>query len=351
MSVGQGVLYFATAAVLSAVGVAGLRRLAPRLHLVDFPNDRSLHTDPTPRGGGLAVVAVCAVGLVVYAVTGDRPGTAVLAGYLGGAVLIALVSAIDDMRPLPVGLRLAVQTVAAVVMAVPLAFGSSALALASAGFATVVAFILTLMWTVGMTNAFNFMDGVDGLVGAQGVVGGIAWAVLASISGIAWQAVLAVLVAGGCLGFLTQNWPPARIFLGDVGSAFLGFTFAFFAVAVPRSAWQLVAAAVIFWPLLFDASITLLRRLRRRENVFAAHRTHLYQRIVLAGGRPATVAVFYAILTLVAAGTALMLWAADSIATRLAVVFVALVESLVLWTVTARVEHRRLAIAAGSSHG
>ena len=304
MSVAQGALVFTMAAVLSGLGVGVVRRMAPQLHLVDVPNERSLHSKPTPRGGGLAIWLVCAVGLAVAALAGTRPTSLALAGYLVAAALVTLVSAADDLRPLPPGARLIVQTVAAAIMTVPIAFSS----LPQGGALTIGLAVAGVIWAVGLTNAYNFMDGIDGLIGAQGFIGGLVWATLALSNGLIWHATLAVLVAGASLGFLTQNWAPARVFLGDVGSTFLGFTFAFFAVSVPRSSTQLVAGLLIGWPILFDASLTLLRRALARQNLFVAHRTHLYQRMALAGWRPATVASLYAGLAIVSATAAFALW-------------------------------------------
>jgi UDP-N-acetylmuramyl pentapeptide phosphotransferase/UDP-N-acetylglucosamine-1-phosphate transferase len=154
---------------------------------------------------------------------------------------------------------------------------------------------LTLLWIVGLTNAFNFMDGSDGIAGitAAAVAAGIATA--AAACGAGPVAVIAAAFAGASLGFLTSNWQPARIFMGDVGSAFCGFLLAVLPLAVRADAVPevLPVAALALWPFIFDTSLTLLRRLRAGENIFQAHRSHLYQRLVIAGWSHRDVASLY----------------------------------------------------------
>ena len=159
---------------------------------------------------------------------------------------------------------------------------------------------LAFFWVVGLTNAYNFMDGIDGLAGSQAVIAGVGWAGLGWLRGEPLVSLLGLLVAGSSLGFLLHNWPPARIFMGDVGSAFLGFTFAALSVLAAQQNPRLaVAGILLLWPFIFDTIGTFLRRLRRRENVFAAHRSHLYQRLVIAGYSHRTVTLLYSGLALV----------------------------------------------------
>jgi UDP-N-acetylmuramyl pentapeptide phosphotransferase/UDP-N-acetylglucosamine-1-phosphate transferase len=158
-----------------------------------------------------------------------------------------------------------------------------------------LAWPLTLLWIVGLTNAFNFMDGSDGIAGitAAAVAAGIAAAAAACIDGPV--AVIAAAFAGSALGFLTSNWQPARIFMGDVGSAFCGFLLAVLPLAVGADAVPevLPVAVLALWPFIFDTSLTLLRRLWAGENIFQAHRSHLYQRLLIAGWSHRAVASLY----------------------------------------------------------
>ncbi|HSJ13821.1 MAG TPA: glycosyltransferase family 4 protein, partial [Longimicrobiales bacterium] len=278
-------------------------RWAPQV-LLDVPNERSSHERPTLRGGGLAIVLAVVVGAALYAVLSGH--WTEFAPYFLGAVLVAGVSLIDDVRSLPFAVRLAVHVAAAVlaIMAYTLGRGLPLPPLPS--FVTAGA---TLLWIVGLTNAYNFMDGIDGLAGTQAVIAAGAWIILGLVLGVPEVALLAALVAGAAGGFLLHNWPPARIFMGDVGSAFLGYTFA----VLPLMAWGTarlgVAALCIVGVFVFDTAFTFLRRISRGENVLQAHRSHLYQRLVVAGSSHGAVTSLYATLAamLAAAGIAVAL--------------------------------------------
>jgi len=154
---------------------------------------------------------------------------------------------------------------------------------------------LAFLWLVGLTNAYNFMDGIDGIAGGQAVVAGLGWAVIGAMRAEQETVVFALLLAGASLGFLTRNWPPARVFMGDVGSTFLGFSFAALPILVDPVDSHLFLAGVIFvWPFVFDAGFTMLRRLFRGENILQAHRSHLYQRLVITGWSHRAVTLLYA---------------------------------------------------------
>ncbi len=292
----------ASAGAATTVLVAVLRGIAPRVGLVDVPNERSSHTAPTPRGGGLAIVIAVTVGVVWLAACGivpaDRTTWAVLAAALG----VAAVSFADDLRPVTFGVRLIVHAVAAAV--VLWAVGSwrvvelPLLGVVSLG---VIGLPVTLLWMVGLTNAYNFMDGIDGIAGAQAVVAGVGWfAILGPEPGLG--AAAALLAAAAAVGFLVHNWSPARIFMGDVGSAFLGFMFAAIPVVeAPHSARMPAVGLLVVWPFVADTGVTFFRRLVSGERVVEAHRSHLYQRLVSRGWSHARVALLYAALAAVGA--------------------------------------------------
>ncbi len=291
------------AACLGLLGV--VRRWAERRRLLDIPNPRSSHTTPTPRGGGLAIVAAGLGGwLLSFLVFGvDRPGA--VAAYLAGAALVAGVSWLDDLRSLSHRVRLAAHALAGVAALAVLGAWSEVtlpgLGTLRLGWAGPV---LSLVWIVGLTNAYNFMDGIDGIAGSQGVVAGLGWGALAWVAGDASAGVLAGCLAVSCAGFLRENWPPARIFMGDVGSAFLGFTFAVLPLLHrPPSAWEspgphAVLGILAVWPFVFDTAFTVLRRIGRRERLAEAHRTHLYQRLAQSGWSHGRVSALYAALAL-----------------------------------------------------
>jgi UDP-N-acetylmuramyl pentapeptide phosphotransferase/UDP-N-acetylglucosamine-1-phosphate transferase len=297
----------ASAGAASAVLVAVLRKIAPRVGLVDVPNERSSHAEPTPRGGGLAIVIVVMVGVVWLVVWGivpaDRTAWVVLAAALG----VAAVSFADDLRPVPFGVRLVVHVAAALVVLWTVGWwqgvGLPLLGTVSLG---VMGLPVTLLWMVGLTNAYNFMDGIDGIAGAQAVVAGAGWFVILGPAP-GFGAAAALLIAAAATGFLVHNWSPARIFMGDVGSAFLGFMLALIPVLqAPQSPRMPLAGLLVVWPFVADTAVTFFRRLVSGERVVEAHRSHLYQRLVSRGWSHAGVALLYAALA--AAGVAIAAW-------------------------------------------
>jgi len=296
-------IWFAAAYVAAAVATTWLVGWAASLGVIDRPNARSSHTRATPRGGGLAIVAVTAWAVIIAGVL-HADARVMLASVLVPALAIATVSWLDDLRPLKNRVRFGVHlAAAAAVVAVvgPVkgvdlgAFGRVDLGVA--------AWPLTLLWIVGMTNAFNFMDGIDGIAGITAAAAGGALAAAAGLLGLEPLAVVSLAFAAAAVGFLACNWPPARIFMGDVGSAFCGFMIAVLPlVGGGTTAASLVpVAAITMWPFIFDTAFTLCRRFSRRENVFQAHRSHLYQRLVIAGWSHRTVSSLYGGLSAMAA--------------------------------------------------
>lgn len=310
-------LWIATVGV-AAAAVEGVRRYAVRHSVLDVPNDRSSHDVPTPRGGGVAIAGVVLTVLVGWGLTRGGGGWASLAA---GGLAVAAVSWVDDVRTLSTGPRFAAQALAAllVLVATP-AWSVVALPGGAEVSLGVAAWPLAIVWVVGLTNAYNFMDGIDGIAGIQAVAAGTAW----FAAGLILGAPLVAWVGGACaaasIGFLLHNWAPARIFMGDVGSAFLGFIFAGLSlVATPLAgtvAGRVPLASLLFvWPFVFDAAFTFLRRLKNGEDVLAAHRSHLYQRAVIAGGSHARVASLYGLASGVSGVCGLLwVWAGSSAA-------------------------------------
>lgn len=277
------VLMIAAGALLVSTGLSGVaRRYALSRSLLDVPNERSLHASPTPRGGGIAIAAVVLAGLVLLAAQGSID-TRVAVALGGGGALVAAVGWLDDRRGLSATARLLVHAAAAIwavgwLGGMPyLTVGETVVRLGLAG--TVLA-IVTVVWSV---NLYNFMDGIDGLAAGEAVAVGL---IAAALLGRAHssQALVALLVAAAAAGFLGWNWPPARLFMGDVGSGFLGFMFAAAAVAsqdarvLPAPVWLILVA-----PFFVDATVTLVRRMARGERWTSAHRLHAYQRAVQGG--------------------------------------------------------------------
>jgi UDP-GlcNAc:undecaprenyl-phosphate GlcNAc-1-phosphate transferase len=242
--------FFGLLIFFAAVAAAGTWTMI-RVRILDVPNRRSSHARPVPRCGGAAIVVAFFLGLATVRQGGW--------GLVVGAALVALVGLADDLGRLGVAGKLAGQLAAAVVLVV------SGVVL-DAG---IWGYALTLFWVVAMTNLVNFMDGLDGLVGGTGVIAAFSFALIADSK-------IAAILAFACLGFLVFNMPRARIFMGDVGSEFLGFVLAALAVAAAGKLSFLVMPLLMFH-FLFDTAFTLCRRLAEGRNVTQAHRGHLYQ--------------------------------------------------------------------------
>jgi UDP-N-acetylmuramyl pentapeptide phosphotransferase/UDP-N-acetylglucosamine-1-phosphate transferase len=295
--------WFAVAYVAAAMVTTWLVGWAASLGVIDRPNERSSHTRATPRGGGLAIVGVASWAMIVAAILFPDARTS-LAAVLVPALAIATISWLDDIRPLQNRVRFGVHLGAAAAAAALLGPVQS-VNLGSLGRFDlgVAAWPLTLLWIVGMTNAFNFMDGIDGIAGITAAAAGGGLAAAAGLLRVEPMALVSLAFAAAAVGFLACNWPPARIFMGDVGSAFCGFMIAVLPLAGgPEAAASLVPiAAVTMWPFIFDTAYTLCRRLARRENVFRAHRSHLYQRLVITGWSHRAVSTLYGGLSAMAA--------------------------------------------------
>lgn len=287
------------AATLGYAGVAVMRFWAMRRNLLDVPNHRSSHSRPTPRGGGLPVAVLTILGWLALEIV--RPsGTpwAALLAYGAGAGTVALIGWVDDVHSLSARTRLVVHAFAAAIAVAVLGYWESVVVLPGREL-TLGRFGLglTLLWIVGLTNAYNFMDGSDGIAGVQAVVAAVGWACVGWLSDSPGTARLALLLAAGSLGFLGHNWPPARVFLGDVGSGFLGYSFAIMPLLALRhdrlATISPLLGLLFVWPFVFDTAWTFFRRLRKGENVFVAHRSHLYQRLIIAGYSHRFVMVLY----------------------------------------------------------
>lgn len=252
-------------ALLSAFGISWVA-IGFRLRFADCgldqPNHRSLHARPTPHGGGLGIVLALLVVGIWFQVS------ALLVAVILG---LALLSLIDDLIHLPFWLRLAAHlgATAALCHLITLPVWLWPLAMLSVG------------W---MTNLYNFMDGADGLAGSQGVAGFSAYAVGFVVAGDLTMAAWCAAASAACAGFLCFNWPPAKIFMGDVGSIPLGFLAGGLGLAgIWQGVWPVWFPVVAFAPFVLDASVTLARRALAGKCVWEAHREHVYQRMVRMG--------------------------------------------------------------------
>ncbi len=280
--------FLATAAL-----TLGVRQHALNRELLDVPNERSSHSVPMPHGGGIAIVVVTMASVGVLWL-GELAGGWVLAAYVAGGLLVAEVGYLDDHKHVWPPWRLLAHFTAGT--GVLVALGNFP-PLSVFGFELdlgLFTFALSALFIVWLVNLYNFMDGIDGIAGVEAVTVAGAAAGLLWYEGAADVAMLAAVLAAANLGFLIWNWPPAKIFMGDVGSGFLGFCFG----ALALMTFGISAINVWVWPILLgaflvDATVTLVRRVLRRETFYEAHRSHAYQYASrkLGSHLPVTVAV------------------------------------------------------------
>lgn len=264
--------------VASCIGTRTLVALLQRAAVLDLPNERSSHAAPTPRGGGIAVVAAIAAAWAVFCAAGLLAPASLVA--TAGIAGLAAVSWVDDLRGLPAGFRLLAQFIAVAAGIWALPGGPVFQGWLPPGIDTAAG---ALIW-VWFVNLFNFMDGIDGIAGSEATAIGVGLVVIAGF-GIGRDpgiAALGAATAAAALGFLVWNWAPAKIFLGDAGSVPLGYVLGFLLLELAVRGWW---RAALILPLYFlaDASLTLLRRLLRGERVWQAHREHFYQQAVQRG--------------------------------------------------------------------
>jgi len=271
-------LALAATCLISVCVTGAVRRYALSRQLLDIPNARSSHTVPTPRGGGMGIV-VAMIGLALALPWLDLVSTrqALIYGLCGG--FVAALGFLDDHGHVPAGWRL-IGHFAAAIAAVALAGGLPEIVvfghvLALGWFGDALA-VLVVVW---MLNLFNFMDGIDGLAGSEAVLAGAIGAlVLMQSTGMRAEVLWLFGLAAAAAGFLVWNWPPAKIFMGDAGSGFLGFAFGVAPILAAK------IAPMFFWVMLIlpgvfvvDATLTLIRRVMRGQRPHEAHRSHAYQ--------------------------------------------------------------------------
>jgi len=268
-----------------------------RLHLLDHPNERSLHTLPTPRTGGVAILAglFSAIPVWLFANVDASPVTWLMAA----AGLIAALSFLDDRHGLPVIARFLGHVIGAFLVA----FGAGlTLPVLSPGMSVLwpawLGLGLSVLFLVWMVNLYNFMDGMDGLAGGMALIGFGTFAVFGLLGGNLLFTTLSLTIAAAAGGFLLYNFPPARIFMGDTGSAALGLLAGGLSLWGARDGlFPFWVALLVFSPFIVDASVTLVRRLLRGERVWQAHKSHYYQRLVQSGwGHRKTVLYEYVLI-------------------------------------------------------
>lgn len=265
------------------------------VRLLDHPNERSSHVLATPKCGGVGVVTSFVAGVFVSQLWGGEclVGPWQLWSLVVPVLMVAIISLADDIQELTPGLRLGVQVGAGVlflymVTVLPMEKGVGIPPI----FLSCLFYGGALLWLVGMANAFNFMDGIDGLAAGQGLIVSFFFGVIHVGMGECFIGFVSLVLVVGCLGFLAFNFPPAKVFMGDVGSVGIGFILASLAVLSFQknpSLESLMIMPLLMSNFIFDTVTTFISRLVKGECVFQAHRSHLYQKLASCGFSQRTV--------------------------------------------------------------
>ncbi len=294
--------------LLSYLATGFTRGYTIKRNILDIPNIRSSHSTPTPRGGGVAIVLLFLLGISILSGVDLIPGRLAVA-LCGGGLLVAIVGWIDDCYSLKISLRAIVHFIAAIWAVLWLkGLPSINLGIASISLNTVGS-ALAVIGVVWFINLYNFMDGIDGIAASEAVFVGLVGGMLSWVAGLPGLAMVSWFLAASSAGFLIWNWSPAKIFMGDVGSGFLGYCFAVIALAnennggLPLLGWFILLAVFII-----DATATLLLRIYRGERWYEPHRCHVYQLAVQAGFNHQQVSLAAMGLNVVLAILALISW-------------------------------------------
>jgi len=292
--------------------------------------------------GGAAFIPIVLGGVGVSWMGGDLP-LSLRSVFFCAAIALYGVGLIDDWRSCSRAIRMVIHLFSATAfLAVAAHAWRSGEARTPSDLARIFSppspgFWLLAIWIIGFLNIYNFMDGIDGIAGLQAIVAGIGWTVIAGHAGARGTAVLAACLAAGALGFLTMNWPPARIFMGDAGSTVIGFILAVLPLLLVLESNSesdldryLLAASLVVWPFLADGAFTIVRRIGNGENILEPHCSHLYQRLVGSGAHPFLVTSIYGALAVSGCGWAWLVISRAAYARIGATLWIAIAFSI-LW--------------------
>ena len=255
-----------------------VRNYAIRNAIIDYPNERSSHDQPKPRGGGASIVVLTILSIVILYFSKFLSGVYAIAVIPAG-LLIAVTGWLDDKHKIKISLRITVYLVSSSWACYWVMFNGIGIDIIS-----VITYLVCVTGVTWLTNLYNFMDGTDGFAAVEAICVSLLIAILAFINKLYGLALLNIVLSAASAGFLIWNWPPARIFMGDVGSCFLGFIFGITAISsfslfyFPLSIWLILLAVFIC-----DATCTLLKRILNREQWYRAHQSHSYQRLIQSG--------------------------------------------------------------------
>ncbi|MBX3055507.1 MAG: undecaprenyl/decaprenyl-phosphate alpha-N-acetylglucosaminyl 1-phosphate transferase [Anaerolineae bacterium] len=315
---------FLLALAVTAVSIPWVRRLALRTGFVDAPSQRKLHSTPMPLLGGLAIFAGAFVALVFFA--NETPGA--VTGVFLSLTLVMLIGLADDRYHLPARLKLLGELTAVFIL---IYFGIQV----RLPLPDIVNYAITALWLIGITNAINFLDNMDGLsAGISGVAA--SFMLLLGLQNDQFLvAGLAAAVFGACLGFLRYNFPPAKIFMGDVGALFLGFTLAILGLQLRFPANQatvtwMVPIFILAVPI-FDTTLAVISRLRRGLSPNTAGKDHISHRLVRLGFSQREAVLILYLLTGATGMVALYITQADLVQAYILAVICGLIALYIMW--------------------
>ena len=294
----QYLLMFITAFIIALLLTPAAIRVAPKIGAIDIPKDnRRMHTIAMPRFGGIAIFIGTIAAMFVF-----LPMTTRLMGVIAGGTLIFAVGIIDDIKGMPAKIKLIFQMASALILfhfSVRISFIGNPFGEGYYYFPWVISLFVTVIWVVGITNTINLIDGLDGLAAGVAFIASISIAYTAFIHGKTDVSMAMLAIAGGALGFLPYNFNPAKIFMGDGGSLFLGYMLAALSVMSPMKSATMLATVVPVLVLglpIFDTAFAILRRLINKRPIMEADKGHLHHRIMAAGlGQRRTVLTLYGI--------------------------------------------------------
>jgi UDP-N-acetylmuramyl pentapeptide phosphotransferase/UDP-N-acetylglucosamine-1-phosphate transferase len=293
------IIVFFLLTILSYIIVSYIRHLALQHQILAHPNERSSHSIPMPHGGGLAIV-ILVLGTSIATANQIEWERSFI--YISLGAILALVGWRDDLLSLSPSYRFLVQGLIAIISILGLGyFKIVRIPLLGEVDLGAIGIVITFLWIIGLINAYNFLDGIDGMAGGVAVVAGVGWMTLSSNVNNPFVFWVALSIAAASLGFLGHNWPPAKIFMGDVASTFLGYSFAVLPLlSASQSGDALTVGTLLMWIVIMDTFVTFLRRLVKGENVISGHRSHLFQQLIDGGYKHATISSLYIFLTFLA---------------------------------------------------
>lgn len=271
--------------------------------VLDIPNGRSSHSKPTPTIGGVAIVFTffLSMAILYFFAHTTMITERYFIGFTLSSLLIAGMSFYDDFKCKPFYIKLATQIFAVIVVMsfgiiihqINFPYNFLFLNYKSLGTAS---YVVTFGWILGMTNAYNFMDGLNGMAGGNAIIAAIFFCIISFDQGSDFTYMVSYTLAAGVSGFLVFNFPRGKLFMGDIGSTFLGFSFATLSIIASlydNAHTSLLIIPLLFFHFIYDTFFTFIRRILNKENVFEAHRTHLYQLFNRLGYKHFTVTMFY----------------------------------------------------------